>query len=55
MHEEALTAAGVRADGTIDINAALRALLEGLLDAVMDKRGNLNLILLGLNGLGEAV
>ena len=36
VHEEALASAGVRADGTIDINAALRALLEGLLNAVMD-------------------
>ncbi len=38
VHEEALAAAGVRADGTIDINAALRSLLEGLLNAVMDEQ-----------------
>lgn len=40
VHEEALAAAGVRADGTIDINAALRALLEGLLNAVMDEQAS---------------
>ena len=33
VHEEALAAAGTRSDGTIDINAALRSLLEGLLNA----------------------
>ena len=31
VHEEALAAAGVRADGTIDINAALRSLSFGIL------------------------
>ena len=40
VHEEALAAAGVRADGTIDINAALRSLLEGLLNAVMDEQAS---------------
>lgn len=40
VHEEALASAGVRADGTIDINAALRALLEGLLNAVMDEQAS---------------
>ena len=40
VHEEALAAAGVRADGTIDINAALRALLEGLLNAAMDEQAS---------------
>lgn len=32
--------AGVRGDGTIDVNAALRALLEGLLNAVMDEQAS---------------
>lgn len=40
VHEEALAAAGVRADGTIDINAALRSLLEGLLNAMMDEQAS---------------
>lgn len=40
VHEEALAAAGVRADGTIDISAALRSLLEGLLNAVMDEQAS---------------
>lgn len=40
VHEGALAAAGVRADGTIDINAALRSLLEGLLNAVMDEQAS---------------
>ena len=40
VHEEALAAAGVRADGTIDINAALRSLLEGLLNAAMDEQAS---------------
>lgn len=40
VHEEALAAAGTRADGTIDINAALRSLLEGLLNAVMDEQAS---------------
>lgn len=40
VHEEALAAAGARADGTIDINAALRSLLEGLLNAVMDEQAS---------------
>ena len=34
LHEGAVAAAGTRPDGTIDINAALRGLLEGLLNAV---------------------
>lgn len=37
VRKEAL-AAGARAGGTIDINAALRSLLEGLLNAVMDEQ-----------------
>lgn len=37
---EALASAGVRADGTIDINAALRSMLEGLLNAVMDEQAS---------------
>lgn len=40
LHEEALAAAGIRADGTIDINAALRSLLEGLLNAAMDEQAS---------------
>ena len=40
VHEEALAAAGTRADGTIDINAALRSLLEGLLNAAMDEQAS---------------
>lgn len=40
VHEEALAAAGLRPDGTIDINAALRSLLEGLLNAVMDEQAS---------------
>ena len=40
VHEEALASAGARADGTIDINAALRSMLEGLLNAVMDEQAS---------------
>ena len=40
LHEEALAAAGKRADGTIDINAAMRSMLEGLLNAVMDEQAS---------------
>lgn len=40
VHEKAIADAGVRADGTIDINAALRSLLEGLLNAVMDEQAS---------------
>lgn len=40
VHEEALASAGTRADGTIDINAALRSMLEGLLNAVMDEQAS---------------
>ena len=40
VHEEALAAAGTRPDGTVDINAALRSLLEGLLNAVMDEQAS---------------
>ncbi|MDD6565698.1 MAG: IS256 family transposase [Parafannyhessea umbonata] len=40
VHEGALASAGVRADGTIDINAALRSMLEGLLNAVMDEQAS---------------
>ncbi len=40
LHESAIAAAGARADGTIDINAALRSLLEGLLNAVMDEQAS---------------
>ena len=40
VHEEALAAAGTRSDGTIDINAALRSLLEGLLNAAMDEQAS---------------
>jgi putative transposase len=40
LHEEALASAGVRADGTIDLNAATRALLEGLLNAMMDEQAS---------------
>lgn len=40
VHEQALAAAGVRADGTIDINAAMRSMLEGLLNAVMDEQAS---------------
>ena len=39
VHEEAL-AAGLRPDGTIDINAAVRSLPEGLLNAVMDEQAS---------------
>lgn len=39
VHEEALAAAE-RADGTIDINAAMRSMLEGLLNAVMDEQAS---------------
>lgn len=40
LHEGAVAAAGTRPDGTIDINAALRGLLEGLLNAVMDEQAS---------------
>lgn len=40
LHEKAIARAGVRADGTIDINAALRSLLEDLLNAVMDEQAS---------------
>lgn len=40
VHEEALAAAGGRPDGTIDINAAMRSMLEGLLNAVMDEQAS---------------
>ena len=40
LHEEALAAAGARPDGTIDINAAMRSMLEGLLNAVMDEQAS---------------
>ena len=40
VHEKAIADAGVRADGTIDINAALRSMLEGLLNAVMDEQAS---------------
>lgn len=40
VHEEALAAAGTRPDGTIDLNAAMRSLLEGLLNAVMDEQAS---------------
>lgn len=40
VHEEALAAAGVRADGTIDINAAMRSMLESLLNAAMDEQAS---------------
>ena len=40
LHERAIARAGVRADGTIDINAALRSLLEDLLNAVMDEQAS---------------
>ncbi len=38
LHEEALAAAGARPDGMIDINAAMRSMLEGLLNAVTDEQ-----------------
>lgn len=38
VHEEALAAAGTRPGGTIDLNAAMRSLLEGLLNALMDEQ-----------------
>ena len=40
IHEEAVAAAGTRPDGTIDLNAAARSLLEGLLNAVMDEQAS---------------
>lgn len=40
VHEEALAAAGTRADGTIDISAALSSPQEGLLNAVMDEQAS---------------
>lgn len=40
LHEEALAAAGARPDGTIDINAAMRSMLEGLLNAVTDEQAS---------------
>lgn len=40
VHEEALAAASLRPDGTIDINAAVRPLLEGPLNAVMDEQAS---------------
>lgn len=38
LHEEALAAAGARPNGTIDISAAMRSMLKGLLNAVMDEQ-----------------
>lgn len=40
VHEEALAAAGTRPGGTIDLNAAMRSLLEGLLNALMDEQAS---------------
>lgn len=40
LHEEALAATGARPDGTIDISAAIRSMLEGLLNAVMDEQAS---------------
>ena len=40
LHEEALAAAGARDGGSIDINAAMRSMLEGLLNAVMDEQAS---------------
>ncbi|WP_455137787.1 IS256 family transposase [Thermophilibacter sp.] len=40
VHEGALAAAGSGRGGRIDINAALRSLLEGLLNAVMDEQAS---------------
>ena len=40
VHETALAEAGTRPDGRIDLNAAMRSMLESLLNAVMDEQAS---------------
>ena len=40
VHETALDEAGTCPDGRIDLNAAMRLMLESLLNAVMDEQAS---------------